>query len=80
MRIFYLFIFIVVTGCFSVGSQSKEKTMQPPNIIFILSDDHATNAISNYKYRFGKIAATPNIDRIANEGPIFYNVFSTNAI
>ena len=40
-----------------------------PNIIFIFSDDHATNAISAYGGLFEDLAPTPNIDRIAaNEG------------
>ncbi len=49
-------------------------------MIFILSDDHATNAISAYSNRFKELAPTPNIDRIANEGAILTNAFSTNAI
>ncbi|WP_445750220.1 sulfatase family protein [Polaribacter sp.] len=51
-----------------------------PNIIFIFSDDHATNAISAYSKRFAAIAPTPNIDLLANEGAILTNAFSTNAI
>ncbi len=39
-----------------------------PNILFIFSDDHAVQAISAYG---SIINATPNIDRIANEGAIF---------
>jgi arylsulfatase A-like enzyme len=80
MRIFNLFIFIALTSGSSIFSQLNKKPVQPPNIIFILSDDHATNAISSYNARFREIAPTPNIDRIANEGAILYNVFSTNAI
>ena len=39
-----------------------------PNIVFIFSDDHATQAISAYG---SKINQTPNIDRIAREGGVF---------
>jgi len=54
--------------------------IKKPNIVFILSDDHATNAITAYNDRFKGIAETPNIDKIANEGAILTNAFSTNAI
>ncbi|MDC1105874.1 sulfatase [Prolixibacteraceae bacterium] len=53
---------------------------QRPNIIFIMSDDHATNAISCYGGRLSDVAPTPNIDRLANEGMRFNNVMCTNAI
>lgn len=48
-----------------------------PNIIFIMSDDHAEQAISCYG---SKLIRTPNIDRIANEGIRFTNSFVTNSI
>lgn len=51
-----------------------------PNIIFMMSDDHAVNAISCYKSRLAKVAPTPNIDRIAEEGMRFTNVMCTNSI
>jgi len=48
-----------------------------PNILFILSDDHALRTISAYD---GAINKTPNIDRIAKEGAIFDNCFVGNSI
>jgi len=48
-----------------------------PNIVFIMSDDHAAHAISAYGSR---VNATPNIDRLAREGMRFDNVFVTNSI
>ena len=48
-----------------------------PNILFIMTDDHAAHAISAYG---SVINETPNIDRIANEGARFDNVFCGNAI
>ncbi len=51
-----------------------------PNIVFIMADDHATQAISAYGHPIGKLAPTPNIDRIASEGAIFKNNFCTNSI
>ena len=54
--------------------------MKRPNILFIMSDDHASTAISAYGSRLAQDAPTPNIDRIAEEGTLFNNVFCTNAI
>jgi arylsulfatase A-like enzyme len=63
-----------------LNAQSSDNTPKRPNIVFILSDDHATHAISAYSDRFKNTAPTPNIDKIANEGAILRNAFSTNAI
>ena len=51
-----------------------------PNILYIMSDDHAAHAISAYGSRLAKVAPTPNIDRLANEGALFTNAFCTNSI
>ena len=48
-----------------------------PNIIFIMSDDHAERAISCYG---SDLIETPAIDRIAREGVRFENSFVTNSI
>ena len=48
-----------------------------PNIVFIMSDDHAAHAISAYG---SKVNQTPNIDRLAREGMMLRNVFVTNSI
>ena len=66
----------------TIGSDKKydNKKQNRPNIIFILSDDHTTNAISAYGGLYKDIAPTPNIDKIANEGAILKNTFATNSI
>ncbi|MFK7849669.1 MAG: sulfatase/phosphatase domain-containing protein [Akkermansiaceae bacterium] len=51
-----------------------------PNIIFIFTDDHATEAISAYGERFDQVAPTPNLDRMAKEGMLFENSFCGNSI
>jgi arylsulfatase A-like enzyme len=55
-----------------LSAQSKR-----PNIIFILSDDHTSQAISAYGNRH---VQTPNIDRIAREGMLFNHAMVTNSI
>ena len=51
-----------------------------PNVLYIMSDDHAAHAISAYEGRLAKIAPTPNLDRLAKEGALFENAFCTNSI
>jgi arylsulfatase A-like enzyme len=48
-----------------------------PNIVFILSDDHAYQAISAYG---SKLNRTPNIDRLAKEGVRFDRCLVPNSI
>jgi len=48
-----------------------------PNIVFIMTDDHAAHAMSCYGSRINK---TPHIDRIAEQGMRFDNCFCTNSI
>ena len=52
----------------------------PPNIVFIMSDDHAYQAISAYGSKLSKLAPTPNIDRIARNGAVFLNSYVTNSL
>ncbi|MFN3760429.1 MAG: sulfatase [Algoriphagus aquaeductus] len=61
---------------FSCQSQ-EEKKQDRPNIIFIMSDDHAYQAISAYDNR---LIETPNIDRIAKMGMLFTQASVTNSI
>lgn len=51
-----------------------------PNIIFIMTDDHAYQAVSAYEDRFKDAAPTPNIDRIADMGVRFDRCLVTNSI
>ena len=62
-----------------LGSMAQE-TAPHPNIVFIMSDDHAAQAISCYGGFLSEIAPTPNIDRLAREGARFDRVFCNNAI
>ncbi len=70
-------IFLITISCYSQSNPNEKKA---PNVVFIFSDDHATNAISAYGGLFTELAPTPNIDRIANEGALLENALCTNAI
>jgi arylsulfatase A-like enzyme len=63
-----------LTSACGAGDQGQ------PNVIFIFTDDHATQAIGAYGGPLAELDPTPNIDRLANEGMLFRNAFVTNAI
>ena len=51
-----------------------------PNILFIMSDDHAAHAVGAYDGRLSELNPTPNLDRLAEEGMRMDNVFAGNSI
>ena len=75
----YFLVLLCTIVLFSSCSEEPEKLKKPerPNIVFIMSDDNAYQAISAYD---DKLIQTPNIDRIANEGMLFSNASVTNSI
>ena len=60
-------------AAFAAGVSAADR----PNIVFIMSDDHAAHAISAYGSRVNQ---TPNIDRLAREGALLERVMATNSI
>jgi arylsulfatase A-like enzyme len=70
---------LVMTAFTLIQCKSAEKVEQP-NILFIMADDHTTQAISAYGTIFGDLFTTPNIDRLADEGMKFNSVYCSNAI
>lgn len=68
-----LVILFIASSC---SNQDKE-VEDRPNIIFIMADDHAYQAISSYD---GSLNETPNIDKLAEAGIRFNNSFCTNSI
>lgn len=67
---------VVLSFCiFNFSAQSAL-----PNILFIMSDDHAAHAIGAYGGRLAGLNPTPNIDNLAAEGMLFENAFCANSI
>src|ERR1035441_6448280 len=65
----------IILGALAIPLGSGAATQ--PNILFIMSDDHAAHAISAYGSRVNQ---TPNLDRLANAGMRFDNCFCVNSI
>lgn len=73
-----LWFIVTITLIFSCETKQREElSSKRPNIIFIMSDDHAYQAISAYDNR---LIQTPNIDRLAEMGMLFTNASVTNSI
>ena len=62
----------------SVSSSDKEK--ERPNILFILSDDHTSQAWGIYGGVLANYVKNDNIKRLATEGCVLDNAFCTNSI
>ena len=80
--IYGLFLFSI-SAC-NVGEEKSQsiskKDNKPLNVIYIMADDHAYQAISAYGSQISKLAPTPNIDRIAKKGARMDAVYCTNSI
>jgi arylsulfatase A-like enzyme len=59
---------------------SARASARKPNILYIMADDHTSQAIGCYGLRLSRYAHTKNIDRIAAEGALLKNCFCTNSI
>jgi len=68
---------LVVPKCINAAQQPKHKR---PNILFVMSDDHCSQAIGAYGSRLAKLNPTPTIDSLAKEGILLENCFCTNSI
>ena len=75
MKYYYLLLFFITFFILSCNDNTQNE--KKPNILFIMSDDHAYQAISAYDDR---LIQTSNIDRIAEEGMLFTNASVTNSI
>lgn len=51
-----------------------------PNIVYIMTDDHAYQTVGAYGHPISRLAPTPNIDRLAREGMLFREAFVENSI
>ena len=71
--VFILFL-CISSAC---GHKPGKETQKRPNIVFIMSDDHAYQAISAYGYGLNH---TPYIDSLAREGILFNHAFVNNSL
>ncbi|WP_209404849.1 sulfatase [Pseudozobellia sp. WGM2] len=75
-----LFIALLTLGSCNDRKTENTKPTETPNIIFVMADDHAIQAISAYGHPISQLAPTPNIDRLAKKGALFTHSYVTNSI
>ncbi len=71
---------LITLGSLSVANLAIAADHGAMNVIFIMSDDHTSQAIGAYGSHLSVLNPTPNIDRLASESILFRNAFCTNAI
>lgn len=81
MKVFpNLNLLLLSTATFYGCSSSQTFERVRPNILYIMCDDHSYQTISAYGSEVSKLAPTPNIDRLANEGMLFDRAFVENSL
>ncbi|CAM3357043.1 sulfatase [Zobellia roscoffensis] len=75
-NLFTYFLFASVAFSYA----QTESKITKPNILYIMSDDHTSQAIGAYGSRLARLNPTPTIDRLAKEGIMLENAFVTNSI
>lgn len=63
-----------------IAKSNAQPSDSKPNILFIMSDDHTTQAIGAYESRLERLNPTPTLDKLAEQGMLFKNAFVTNSI
>ncbi len=79
MKFYAISLVVGVMALAACTTKSPTEIVSPPrpNIVFIMSDDHAFQAIGAYGSVINK---TPAIDQLADEGMIFHRSYVTNSI
>ena len=75
-------IFLIAALLLDVGAgiaSAAEKSPARPNILFIMADDHAWQAVSAYGEK-RHLIQTPNIDRLGREGMRFDHCMVVNSL
>ncbi|MGB2265412.1 MAG: sulfatase-like hydrolase/transferase, partial [Akkermansiaceae bacterium] len=67
---------LILISLFTIHHSAAAPAEQPPNILLILSDDHAQHALSCYG---NKDIQTPSLDRLAREGMRFNHALTPNS-
>ncbi len=74
---YVLFPTILAATLFASCTAKQNQQPKKMNIIYIMTDDHAQQAISAYDGRYNQ---TPGFDRLAHEGVLFSESFVANSI
>ncbi len=73
-------ILLTLIPCHSWGNPSPANSTKPPNILFVMADDHAREAVGAYGSWLSPYVKTPTLDRLAAEGMRFTRFACNNSI
>ncbi|MCY4593534.1 MAG: sulfatase [Bryobacterales bacterium] len=71
-----ILMYVTALAAVAVAGSAADR----PNILFLMSDDHAAHALGAYDGRLAKLDPTPALDGLARDGMLFENAFCTNSI
>lgn len=78
--IYPLLSMVVAAPLVGCTSRSNPQTEERMNILYIMTDDHAFQAISAYGHQLSGLAPTPNLDRLAKMGMLFQHAYVENSL
>ena len=73
-------ILLILMGCTTGQNKNNKRENKRPNILFIMSDDHTSQAWGIYGGILKDHVKNINIKRLADEGMVLNNVYCTNSI
>lgn len=71
---------MLIVGICTLWGCNVDKEEEKPNILFIMSDDHTSQAWGIYGGILKDYVKNANISRLADEGAVLNNAFCTNSI
>ena len=71
---------VLIVGSCASKAELQETKKEQPNILFVLSDDHTSQAWGIYDGILADYVQNKSIDRLASEGMVLNNAFCTNSI
>ena len=77
---YFILIMVLITSSCASKVERQETKKEQPNILFILSDDHTSQAWGIYGGLLADYVQNKNINRLASEGMVLNNAFCTNSI
>ena len=78
--ILFICVLIFLVGCKTNVAKENIEESSRPNILFIMSDDHTSQAWGIYGGVLEDYVQNLNINRLAEEGMVLNSVFCTNSI
>ncbi|MEM1122055.1 MAG: sulfatase-like hydrolase/transferase, partial [Bacteroidota bacterium] len=74
------FGYLLLVAVLGISCEKQPNQVERPNILFIMSDDHTSQAWGIYGGVLKDLVKNDNIKRLAKEGVVMENIFCINSI